>query len=675
MQSRSRGFTLIEMLVIVPVALLVITGFIALMVTMVGNVIAGRASNVMTYDIQSALNTIEQDVRLSTQFQNSSGTLPSPQGKDGAMSAFTSTTGDLVLGEIATNKNPIDPTRSFVYYNAPFGCTDPAEIYKNRIFFITVAYFVKDGSLWRRTYVPSPSGTLCSSQWQVNTCAPGYTSAQTRCQTSDSEILKDVTNFTVSYYTNPQDTVAISSAAADTASSIQVSIQSGKTSAGRAISATSTGRSSKLSDKDITLATPASPVVTGFSADGNATFSWPGVPTATSYIVRYNINGGAWITTSENTTATTFSIAAERGVTVSIKVFARNTTGTSADIASNNASTTTPLWTQCALQNGWTDFGSSYEGCGYTTTSHGVVVLKGLIGGGSIVDGTLLLILPPDQRPTHNLIFQVTISTNKLARLDVASNGHVRVSEIEAGATAGYISLSGITFIPSNSTYSWNALTPINGWTNFGSVYSPLRSTTDASGRVHTQGLLQRNTAAAGSDMANMASGTQPDKVHLFPSRRNGGYNEVGMRPNATMMDRYVTSANTWYSYQTLHYNTAFNGWQSFAFVAGVPGDSQMGNGWVYYNDSGSIHEPPQYTKSADGMVTVKGMIRSGTATSGTVIAKLPAGYRPQGQHIFHLISQTGFARVYVKANGDIEAVVVSSGWTSLDGIHFMASP
>lgn len=672
--TRLRGFTLIEMLIIAPVALLVITGFVALMVTMVGDVIAGRAHNVMSYDIQSALNTIEQDVRLSTQFLTTSGTMISPQGKNGATSAFTSSSGDLILGEIATNKNPIDPTRSFVYYqNAPFGCGNPAEIYKNRIFFMTVIYFVRDGSLWRRTYVPAAGGTLCSQPWQVNTCAPGYASGATQCQTNDSEILKGVDSFSVSYYTNPHDTVAISPASATSAQSINVTIEGEVTAAGRTVTASNSSRSTKLSSLDISQPVPGSPIVTGSTSGNEAVFSWPSAPNASSYVIQYNVNGGSWITASENSPDTSFSVPAFRGDTVSVKVAARNTTGTSPDSPSSNASVTLPIWTACSLQNGWSNYGGAYETCGYTITRSGVVILKGMIGGGTLSNGTNLFQLPADLRPAHHLFFPVAIATNKYGRIIINKNGNVEVNTIESGATNSYITISGTAFIPSGSLYKWNTLTPINGWSNYGADHPPLQSTVDDSGRVHTQGLLNRNSAPLYSDFTNMTSGTAPNKVHYFPGFNNNGYDIVGMRPNGTMMDRGISS--TWYSVETIHYPASYGGWQTFTSVAGTPGDGQLGNGWVYFNDSGSIHENPQYTKGADGMVTVKGMIKSGSTSNGISIGRLPAGYRPAAQEMFYLTSAAGMARVEVYPNGYLIVRLVSSSWTSLDGIHFLAAP
>lgn len=673
--SRNKGFTLVEVLIIAPIALLVIAGFVALMVTMVGDVIAGRSHNVMTYDIQSALNTIEQDVKLSTQFMTTSGTLPSPQGKNGSTSAFTSTAtpNDLILGTIATDKNPLDPTRKFIYYNSPFSCSDPAQVYKNRIFFTTVIYFVKDGSLWRRTYVPAAGGTLCQTQWQVNTCSPGYASSATQCKANDSEILKNVSNFTVNYYLNPNDTVAISAAAATTASSINVSLQTSASAAGRTITSTSAARMTKLSSQDVSIPIPASPVVTATTTTSlEATFKWPSVPTATSYIVQYNINGGSWITASNNTTDTSFTLSASRGDTISVKVFARNTTGTSVDTSSNNASATIPIWLPCNLQNGWVNYGNSFDDCGYTLTRSGVVILRGLIRYGTMTNNTILFTLPEGFRPGYRLVFQVAISPNTLARIDIETNGNVRLVQTATGSDYEHLTLSGITFIPGSSLYTWTTLTPVNSWTNQGGSYSPLRSTIDSAGRVHTQGLMVPGTITNGTTIASMASGASPNKVQIFPARGSAsdGYNRVRMQQDGTIGAGGI--AATLYSIQTMHYPSSFNGWENFsAYVAANPAAGEVGNGWVAY---GSPNAEPQFTKSDDGIVTLRGMVKNGNTANGTYIARLPSGYRPSGHQSFTVTTNGGVGRVIVQSTGYIQIRLVNATWTSLDGIHFIAS-
>src|SRR3954469_24566042 len=104
-KSRSRGFTLIEVLIIAPIVVLVIGGFVALIMAMVGDVLLTRDQNVMAYETQDALDRIEQDTRIGTQFLNTSRTLTSPQGSDDDIAAFSSTD-SLIIGALATDKNP-----------------------------------------------------------------------------------------------------------------------------------------------------------------------------------------------------------------------------------------------------------------------------------------------------------------------------------------------------------------------------------------------------------------------------------------------------------------------------------------------------------------------------------------------------------------------------------------
>ena len=668
--TRANGFTLVEMLIIAPIALLVIGGFIALMVVMVGDVIAGRARNVMTYDIQSALSTIEQDVRLTTQFLATSGTLPSPQGKDGSTAAFTSTGGDLVLGEIATDKNPIDPLRSFIHYDTPFSCSEPKEVYKNRLFFTTVAYFVRDGSLWRRTYVPTPSGTLCDSPWQVNSCAPGYPGSATQCQSNDSEILKDVSEFEVEYFEQPEHTSSLNDAAATSASSIRVTIESQSTSAGRSIAASFSGRSTKLSSQDIALAPPDVPVVASSASGNEAVFSWPSVANATSYIVRYSITKadgtvGPWITASENTTETSFAIAAGRKDTVSIKVFARNATGSSIDGTSNNASIEIPLWTPCALQNGWTNYGGVYETCGYTITKDGVVVLKGLIRNTSTPSNTRLFQLPDNLSPADPIMFQAVNNPDTGTRLDIYSNGGVHAS---SSVDATYLSLDGAYFIPKNSLYTWTAPSLQNGWTNYNvATWSSLGVTQDASNRVHIKGLLQQGTYSSGTVIADLPAGLNPSETLLVPARSDV-YNLMQLFPAGTITTRGISSY--YYATQTMFYPSSYGGWQNLTPVAGNPGNNQIGNGWVAY---GGAHATPQFTKSADGIVTVKGLIKDGSTTNGRLLVRLPAGYRPRNSLTFSVPMNSGAGRIDIDSNGYIISRSTDSTWTSLSGISFVA--
>lgn len=663
--SRYSGFTLVEMLIIAPIALIVITGFIALMVTMVGDALVSRSQNAMTYDVQSAINTIERDVRLSTEFLTTTSTLPSPQGKNGATSAFTSTSGDLILGEIATDKNPIDPARRFVYYNTPNSCTSD-NVYQNRIFFTTVIYTIRDGSLWRRTYVPTPNGTLCQPAWQINTCAPGYSSSATRCKANDSEILKNVKTFTVEYFINPEDTVPVSSAAATTASSLRVTIETEQSSAGRTVGATSSGRATKLSSQEINLAPPDAPVVTGSNSGTDAIFSWASVPTASSYIIKYNINGGGWKTASENSTETTFSLPAYHGDTVSVQVASRNTTGAS---AAASASTTIPLWLDCPLENGWVNYGAPYPTCGYTVTKAGVVVLKGLVTNPTRGSNSMIFRLPKHLTPSHRLLFAAQSAVNNPVRLQVQELDSVYV--IESSGTSGWLSLSGITFIPGKTGYNWTNLSLQNGWQNYSAVHgnpqiwAPLSALQDSLGRMHLRGLIIPGTETAGTVIANLPGGSAPSPNSLLVpalSSTTPG-NTYYINAGGFISSRGLPSGG-FLSVQNMYHPASYSGIQNFTVVTGSPGNGQIGNGWESY-------WTPKYVKASDNIVSLHGLIKGGT--NGTV-AMLPPGYRPAERHIFNTVTVSGVARIDVLPTG---LVTIQSGanatWTALDGVTFVA--
>lgn len=254
---RSPGFTLIEMLIIAPIVIIAISGFIALMVSMVSDVLVSRDQNTMAYETQGALDRIEQDTRLATQFLTTTGTLPSPQGSNNnftGTTAFTNTSNTLILNTLATDDNPANTTRRLVYYAGQPNACGTLQTY-NKVFQAQVVYFIKDSSLWRRTLVPNfnfnatpNSETLCQTSstgvWQQNSCSPGYTAS--RCQTNDVELMKGIANLTVNYYTTPGSTADIGASNAEAATTLAATITGQKTTAGRDVSTTGTMRASKL---------------------------------------------------------------------------------------------------------------------------------------------------------------------------------------------------------------------------------------------------------------------------------------------------------------------------------------------------------------------------------------------------------------------------------------------
>lgn len=226
----SRGFTLIEMLIIAPIALLIIAGFIAVMVNMTGNVLATQQRSRQIYDTENALDEIQQDTRLASGFA-SNVAASSPQGANNDATAWTASAGGstLLINTYGVTNTSVDVgiSSTLVYQSAPNSCSSDSYIY-NPPYIVSIVYFLapsSDGSsqaLWRRTIL-SP-GTTCSlgALVQRASCAYSATINGTPCQTHDEEVLDNVTSATFTYYANPGDTTPVSDPT--TASTVDASL-------------------------------------------------------------------------------------------------------------------------------------------------------------------------------------------------------------------------------------------------------------------------------------------------------------------------------------------------------------------------------------------------------------------------------------------------------------------
>ena len=91
-------------------------------------------------------------------------------------------------------------------------------------------------------------------------------------------------------------------------------------------------------------------------------------------------------------------------------------------------------------------------------------------------------------------------------------------------------------------------------------------------------------------------------------------------------------------------------------------------NNWTNQGGSG---QNAQYIKDAFGFVHVRGVIKRTVAYADTVIATLPAGYRPAAWRLWRT-SDPG--RLTVKSTGDILIQGGAQNNMTLDGIVFEAA-
>jgi len=661
-RQKTSGFTLIEMLIIAPIVIIALSGFIALMISVVGKVLLTRDQSALSYDTQNALNRIEEDTRISAKFLTTTGTLPSPQGSDNnftGTAAFTNTSNTLILNALATDSNPRDYDRWLMYYDNqpnPCGSTETA----NRVFSTKVIYYIKSNTLWRRIYVPdwnlntgSPdANTICTASssyypWQQNSCSPGYTAS--RCKSEDERVMDNVSSLSVQYFSDSNSTTDLGASGAGSATTINVTIASTKTTAGNNFTSSSSLRVTKLNN----INTDASPLDTPVVSDtqprpDEVTFSWAGILSATNYLVSYNINGGTWTNTTLSSSTTSFTIDADRGDTISIKVAATNGSYTS---GYGTDASTLPLWTDISLQGTWANYGSGYNTAQFTKSASGRVFLKGLVRNGAAAVSTIGQ-LPEGYRPAGRLVFQVGTSANVSGRIDVDSDGSII---FYAGSTS-WVGLDTISFLPSSSQYSWNELPFYNSWSNWLGGYESVHATLDDRGRVNMQGLAKAGTTTLGTvinKLSDVSSSYYPTTQMIFPAGGNG-MSQFRVYTSGDVV-KHGAQTSSYMGLQALYYPTTTGTWTSLPFQ----------NSWQNY---GTGFPTLQYTKDTDNVVTVRGLVKSGSTTGGVTIAgPLPAGYRPSGQALMAVASNDVFGRVDVTTAGNIIVQLVSNAWVDLD--------
>ena len=608
------GFTLVEMLIIAPIVILMIGIFVSAIISMTGDVLSNRGANSLSYNIQYALDTIDQDVRSSGGFLATNNiVLSANQGYNdntilGDRTNFhnnDATNGTmLILNTYATTGNPIVSTsvQNIMHMSGqPYSCSDDTlKVNQNPPVMLNVVYFVRGGTLWRRVITPSNFETIgCNGKgiaggavappWQQPSCT--VIIANTTCKAQDKRLVDGISSINIKYYSSNssgvENTIAstgstdnVRQAAMQTSSTVSVAINATSNTAGRSVNQSGTIRS---------------------------------------------------VSPNNNTTAT-----ADTG------------------------------WSSFSLNPGWSDYGRNHNTNGYRRTSYGIVTLKGLVqrtSGSNTVIGTL----PSSYWPAEKLSFQTSTNPNIQSDIDIDTNGDV----IMVSGSGTWISLAGINFIPKNSPYTFTNLTtiPANLWVNYSSPYATPAYTIDAAGRVYIKGQVTNGIIANTTPIINLPAEAHPSEYHTISNTANNGsyvFGFIGINSNGNIESKGSgTNLATRLSLQSIFYPYTNTNWINLTTI----------NSWVTY---GSPYTTPQYTKSSDGLVSLKGLVKSGNtagleADNTNVIATLPAGYRPAMRALYCVSSNNNYSRIDIDNSGNIRYITGSNVWLSLDGITFYA--
>lgn len=673
------------MLVVAPIVLIVIGVLVSAMVSMVGDALVSNARTIIAYNTRDALNRIEEDARVSINFMSSFSLVSAPQGEDGGTSAFTSASGDLIMTQQATTDSPYSTARSLVYYaNQPNACSGDKS--GNRVLLNRVIYFTKNGSdgkkeLWRRVIVRDwnqngtvDANTVCDKPWQRDTCPVGTNQVTyQKCKANDELLLEHITNFAPVYYTASGATTTNPTLA----TSVGITLTTNEKTAGKQIDQSGSVQVTRVNDVPA-LPAPTEPVISLFN-DGVASYNNPlkvsfqwSASNAQAYSVSTKVGASSW-STPAITTATTYSVdTTGPSQTVSIRVIAYNDTTNS---ATAQMDTQSDLFTDLNLENNWAPYGSAYAPPSFSITSAGFVKLRGLIKNSSAKITTL----PEKFRPKQRIMITVMATPNIAAWLTVSPDGTVSMTD---STTYGWLSLDNVSFLaggtwttvpsgnfvcPTGCTTPWRDYTASGG----GGGYINTGFAKDGMGRIYLDGLVTTTVPIAGqpagTDMFTIpgsgfytgASGS----TDIYPTSSNYTYSDYNITGSRV---EYRQGSGSFYSMHSIYYGSSpAPTWTAAA----------LGNSWVNYSAAGSGFSPATYTKASDGAVIIRGLIKSGTTTNGTVIFTLPAGSRPK-YRLLYITSDAGPVpgRIDVFPTGQVQVWnVPSNGWLSLAGINFIA--
>jgi hypothetical protein len=141
-----------------------------------------------------------------------------------------------------------------------------------------------------------------------------------------------------------------------------------------------------------------------------------------------------------------------------------------------------------------------------------------------------------------------------------------------------------------------------------------------------------------------------------------------------TNNQRYVTPDGAKMAVQTFSPVKSVNGQTGIVTIT-VPPPVQD-SGWINlglinsFANFGSPYEVARYRKKG-GVVYLEGVVKFGG--SNTVIAQLPAGFRPSNMLSFTVSTNSAtVGRINIAASGDILAASINTAFTSLSGIVFV---
>jgi len=188
-----KGFTIIEMVVVLPIVSIIAIGIITLVMNMFFQIMANNSRLNLLLEAQTVLLSLQDELLFTTNFgegiMNNLGDAYAPTGGW----TFDTSPNTLIIYETTLTAPRRDPDREFVFNGS---CNGP-------IAFDNVIYFTEQNdtnpyhTLYRRILTPQYS--TCNSNYRVQTC-PAIFVGTLPCESPDSVISDRVIDFNIEYY-------------------------------------------------------------------------------------------------------------------------------------------------------------------------------------------------------------------------------------------------------------------------------------------------------------------------------------------------------------------------------------------------------------------------------------------------------------------------------------------
>lgn len=200
LQRSEKGFTLVEITVVLPIIMFIITGIGTLLVVLYINLSEESSRIELELNSQTALFTARDDLFYAVRFAGTQQPdTADSYGPAGGWNAVRDSA--LIVYEAAYTQNRQSPTRQLVYKsNMPHAC-DSADLIENQYSTNTIIYFLKDTTLYKRTLVPDQT-TNCATTFRKQSC-PAESSSPS-CP-ADNIIAENVKSFNLAYYRRDAD--------------------------------------------------------------------------------------------------------------------------------------------------------------------------------------------------------------------------------------------------------------------------------------------------------------------------------------------------------------------------------------------------------------------------------------------------------------------------------------